>query len=108
MRLIDADEIFYDQLLNTGHKEHPLEFAVSKKRIDDMPTIEPQQWIPMSEREPEYGNYIITFRKKDDPKDERDVTIDYYASYGWDDDGFLYETLAWMPLPEPWEGKDGE
>ena len=41
-RLIDADEIFYDQLLNTGRKEHPLEFAVSKKRIDDMPTIEPE------------------------------------------------------------------
>ena len=36
-RYIDADEIFYDQLLNTGRKEHPLEFAVSKKRIDDMP-----------------------------------------------------------------------
>lgn len=53
-RLIDADEIFYDQLLNTGHTEHPLEFAVSKKRIDDMPTIEPQQkkgkWIATHER----------------------------------------------------------
>ena len=58
----------------------------------------------MSEREPEYGNYIVTFRKKDDPKDERDVTIDYYASYGWDDDGFMYETIAYMQLPEPYKG----
>lgn len=47
MRMIDADEIFYDQLLNIGHKEHPLEFAVSKKRIDDMPTIT-KVWVPDS------------------------------------------------------------
>ena len=39
-RYIDADEIFYDQLLNTGSKEHPLEYAVSKRRIDDMPTAD--------------------------------------------------------------------
>lgn len=40
MRLIDADAIRYDQLLNTGNKEHPLEWAVSHSRIDNMPTIE--------------------------------------------------------------------
>jgi hypothetical protein len=40
MRLIDADTIWYDQLLNTGNKEHPLEWAVSRSRIDNMPTIE--------------------------------------------------------------------
>lgn len=40
MRLVDADGIQYDQLLNTGNKEHPLEWAVSRSRIDNMPTIE--------------------------------------------------------------------
>ena len=40
MRLIDADTIWYEQLLNTGNKEHPLEWAVSRSRIDNMPTIE--------------------------------------------------------------------
>ena len=39
MRLIDADDIQYDQLLNTGNKEHPLEWAVSQSSIDSMPTI---------------------------------------------------------------------
>ena len=39
-RLIDADTICYNQLLNTGNKEHPLEWAVSRSRIDNMPTIE--------------------------------------------------------------------
>lgn len=57
-------------------------------------------WIPMSEREPEFGNYLTTFRKKGDPEDKRDVTIDLYWSGGWDDDGDEYETIAWMPLPE--------
>lgn len=39
-RYIDVDEIFYDQLLNTGRKDHPLEYAVSKRRIDDMPSAD--------------------------------------------------------------------
>lgn len=47
MRLIDADTIQYDQLLNTGNKEHPLEWAVSRPVINSMPTIEaiPVEWI---------------------------------------------------------------
>lgn len=40
MRLVDADAKRYDQLLNTGNKEHPLEWAVSQSQIDNMPTIE--------------------------------------------------------------------
>ena len=39
MRLIDADAIRYDQLLNTGNKEHPLEWAVSQSLINSMPTV---------------------------------------------------------------------
>lgn len=47
MKLIDADAIRYDQLLNIGNKEHPLEWAVSRPLIDSMPTIEaiPIKWI---------------------------------------------------------------
>ncbi len=40
MRLINADEIYYDRLLKTGNKENPLEQAVSHLRIDSMPTID--------------------------------------------------------------------
>lgn len=51
MRLIDADAIRYDQLLNIGNKEHPLEWAVSRPLIDAMPTIEAEptkhgRWLP--------------------------------------------------------------
>lgn len=40
MRLIDADAIRYDRLLKTGNKEHPLEWAASQSRIDNVPTID--------------------------------------------------------------------
>ena len=40
MRLIDADAIQYDQLLKTGYKEHPIEWAVSQSLIDSTLTIE--------------------------------------------------------------------
>ena len=40
MRPIDADEIHYDKLLKSGHKEYPLEWAVSHSQIDNMPTID--------------------------------------------------------------------
>ena len=106
MRLIDADALKME-----FPKDEDWDYPVNTNSfvcelIDAQPTIEPEpQWIPMSEHEPKFGNYLTTFRKKDDPKDERDVTIDYYASYGWDDDGFMYETLAWMPLPESYKGE---
>lgn len=40
MRLIDADAISYDQLLNTGNKKHPFEWAASRSRINNVPTID--------------------------------------------------------------------
>lgn len=49
MRLIDADAIQYDQLLKTGNKEHPLEWAVSQSLINSMPTIK---------AEPKHGHWI--------------------------------------------------
>lgn len=49
MRLIDADAIQYDQLLKTGNKEHPLEWAVSQSSINSMPTIK---------AEPKHGRWM--------------------------------------------------
>lgn len=49
MRAIDADAIQYDQLLNTGNKEHPLEWAVSQSSINSMPTIK---------AEPQHGRWM--------------------------------------------------
>ena len=62
------------------------------------------QWIPMSEREPEFGNYLITYREK--ATGRVDVAMDLYWSGGWDDDGDKFETIAYMPLPEPYKGDE--
>ena len=81
-------------------------WADAKEALEKLPSAQPEpQWIPMSEREPESGNYLTTFRKKGDPEDKRDVAIDLYWSGGWDDDGDKFETIAWMPLPESYKGE---
>ena len=50
MRVIDADAIQYDQLLKTGNKEHPLEWAASQSSINSMPTIK---------AEPQHGHWTL-------------------------------------------------
>lgn len=73
--------------------------------LKNMPSAQPEpQWIPMSEREPEFGNYLTTFREKATGK--VDVAIDLYWSGGWDDDGDKFETIAYMQLPEPYKGDE--
>ncbi len=57
MRLINADDIQYDQLLNIGYKEHPLEWAASRSLIDSMPTIDAEPvrhgyWIRTGKERP--------------------------------------------------------
>lgn len=56
MRLIDADAIHYDILLKTGYKEHPLEWAVSRSRIDSMPTIDAVEVVRCKDCKHRYGN----------------------------------------------------
>lgn len=58
--------------------------------------VVPVEWIPCSERLPEVGQYCFITLK------DRDVNMDKYCSYGWHNYGD--EVLAWMPLPEPYEG----
>ena len=62
------------------------------------------EWIPVSERLPEEnGRYIVTTR--DD--EEIYVTTSYYQN---DEYGFFSneEIMAWMPLPEPYNGESEE
>lgn len=73
-----------------------------KQTLDALPTVEPIEWIPCSERLPEkQGEYLITATYLGEPY----VTTDDYFSYGWDDwDG----VIAWAERPKPWEGADDE
>ena len=74
-------------------------------KIKRLPSAQPEpQWIPISEREPESGNYLTAFRDKETGKVS--VAIDLYWSGGWDDDGDRFETIAWCKLPEPYKGDE--
>lgn len=77
--------------------------------IKEIPSVQPQRWIPVTERLPE-------------PDERVAVTTGGYEYHVWDcmsnrgDDYFWedeegdyhnkYAAVAWMPLPEPWRGQD--
>lgn len=62
-----------------------------------------QQWIPMSERPPEKtGKYLVTNSAGEI------FDVDWNA---WVNGEWLFPNsapIAWMPLPEPYEGGDAE
>ena len=63
------------------------------------------RWMPCSERLPKrQGHYICTC--KDGSKYKRTTVVKW--SNGWQLTGTrsYWIVLAWMPLPEPWEGVD--
>lgn len=67
--------------------------------IKALPSAQPQ-WIPVTERLPEYGTEVVTINKDDEY--EINHVID-------EEDGewFFDGAVAWMPLPEPYKGEQG-
>ena len=86
MRLIDADALPID---------------IDYHDVEDAPTI--GGWIPCSERLPDaevlccdkYGAMIIAYVYEDDTSD-----TGFSAE---SDTEFMYNCIAWQPLPEPYE-----
>lgn len=81
------------------------------QRLLDLPPA--QQWIPCKERLPEKdGEYLVTMLYFG----EKTVEVDKFSHYETDDEHngeplWVYgydNVIAWMPLPEPWEGKQNE
>lgn len=69
----------------------------SAEVIKDLPSA--PQWIPCSERLPkEDGRYLCTYS-------DFGTCVDFglYTDGQW-----IIEPIAWMPLPQPWKGADGE
>ena len=67
-----------------------------------------RQWIPVSERLPEYGKTVLITNGKGNVRSGRFRGVEF-----WKEDGGSYWTfkgntiehvLAWMPLPEPYKG----
>lgn len=102
MRPIDADELkkdltrFYDNEVT------------AKQLIDEQPTIEPEQrWIPCGERQPDVnGWYVTTISGEICGQDRAFSGMSEFANGKWmsgDDVDETEMTIAWMPLPEPYQ-----
>lgn len=77
--------------------------------IKQIPTIDEPQWVPCSERLPEEsGKYLVTVL---DGIGRRTTTAPYHPlSKSWTLTGRMtyWKVVAWMELPEPWEGEEHE
>ena len=144
MRLIDADALrkcvmkwLPKDPCGIEEKEFPFETDICVSmlmEIDEQPTIEPQKWIPCSERLPCDGIPVnITWVNRKpvsyyvDIKDKHFTSTGIYYRgkwfwYSWACEDLLYEygnskadavdedveIVAWMPLPEPWKGENND
>ena len=63
--------------------------------IEALPSA--QQWIPVSERLPEGGKYVLAYSADDDY-----MTVE--AKHKFE----AFQITHWMPLPEPWKGEEDE
>ena len=107
MRLIDAD-IAIEQL----SIDFPFMEIQEKliKSLDTVPTVQAiPQWIPVIERLPEEHKEVLTCSFGGFI--EIQSFEDSYGGY-WENQNGVWsnidEVIAWMPLPEPYEGSDAE
>ena len=72
--------------------------------INALPSVDVPHWIPCSERmPPKSGEYIVSGRWAGGK-----VAVgscEYSKVDGYFQTAWTFDVLAWMPLPEPWRGK---
>lgn len=111
MRLIDADKLieFIDTFLSKTCKRDGTTipnrwYGALKRCVEEQPTIKKGEWIPVSERLPDMGKYVLCSVDKNHVyESDLEVVITQFRNEGWWTDGRI---TAWMPLPEPY--KEGE
>ena len=122
MRLIDADALKKNmEFVCMGIMAGTESYKAPLKEIDNAPTIEPQQWISVSERLPEFRHVINPDPEEDGEWDESPFVLvcfddgDIECRQFIREDGrvFIYpeefrgrKPTAWLPLPEPWKEGD--
>ena len=119
MRLIDADHLKKWMLARWQERnpqtDRPFKAIEILDQIDREMTFEEQHWIPCSERLPEVtGSYLVTVHPNYImPGGIHVDMLSWFNGKWWFDlDGqdaeFPDPIIAWMPLPEPYEGESGE
>jgi hypothetical protein len=123
MRLIDADEMIKGLSKFITCKLGEIKAVDIKKFINKQPTVEPNQWIPCSERLPEI--YEDTCTSEIVLVQGYDKEIDYeWQAMGWYADEMKQwffaeckntdkqidwiDIIAWMPLPQAYTGKESD
>ena len=84
-----------------------LNFDEIREALATVPSAEPA-WIPVTERLPHYGNYLVSFRTDEeidigtyDPKTGLWTACDANGMYYVASKGL--EVIAWAPLPKPYK-----
>ena len=79
------------------------------RRLENLPSAQPERWIPCSERLPKYGRNVLITNDKGNVSYGRFRGVEF-----WKEDGDSFWTwkkktiehvLAWMPLPSPYKGE---
>lgn len=95
IRVIDSNKLI--EAINTGSYEINLSAVMALGAMVAQPA---SQWIPCSERLPEYGVEVLTINKDDEYEINHIIDEE-------DGEWFLDGVVAWMPLPKKWErGQD--
>lgn len=70
---------------------------------DKLPSVTParpkSEWIPVSERLPEWGERVLTI------DNDGDYEINHIMDDEYDEWFYDYDIIAWMPLPEPYKAE---
>lgn len=117
---IDEIDEWIKAFRENWHKESAADACLIQDGIIQLPSAQPERWIPCSERLPEVGTYVLVSKKSlgfrsnlpnvctahrsRDPRSGKEEWNDMLFGKLDDDD-----VLAWMPLPAPYqaERRDG-